>query len=349
MYSLLINNVSHYGRIGSEEVFLFHLANGSMDVYITNYGATITAITIPGTDGVKRNVVAGFNSLNNYLQPHPYLGCIVGRFANRIAEGRFAIDENHFTLSVNNPPNHLHGGYNGFDRKVWKLKSSFSEEDTCGITLACFSEDGEEGYPGNVSAEVSYVLTRNNALQIQYEATTDRDTIVNLTNHSYFNLSGFRNETIKDHILHLPAEKYAEKNRHGIPTGVLPEVADGPLDFRKPRVLHEVLAAFPQDGGLDHFFVTNPSLTLPTHAATLSDTSSGITLEVWTDQPGCQVYTANFWDGSLTGSEGNPLIKHGAIAIETQNFPDAPNHPGFPSSILRSGEVYRAFTSFKFV
>lgn len=348
LLSTAANTVSGFGYIGLEEVWLFRLTNNHITVYITNYGATITAIQVPDAEGVQRNVVAGFTNLDNYLRPQPYLGCVVGRFANRIAGGKFNIGVTPFAVTVNNPPNHLHGGLQGLDKKIWSLENSYAEGDACGITLTCYSPDGEEGYPGNLRVSVSYTLTATNELQVQYEATTDKATIVNLTNHSYFNLSGFRSETIQQHLLQVFATHYAEKDTQGIPTGVLQKVARGPLDFRAPRMLKEVLDAFPLDGGIDHFFVIDKVDNGLAHAATLHEPQSGIQMEVWTDQPGCQVYTANFWDGSLTGGEGNTLVKHGAVAIETQNFPDAPNHPEFPSCLLYPEEVYRGITIFKF-
>jgi aldose 1-epimerase len=337
-----------FGFIDGEEVFLFQLSNGEMDVAITNYGASVVSIFTPDRDGVKRNIVAGFRHASGYGQDHPYFGCIVGRFANRIAKGRFTLDGREWQLPLNDGVNHLHGGNVGFNRKHWKIEETVEEEKQCGVRFSYHSADGEEGYPGNLDVSVFYILTADNRLTITYSAVTDQPTIISLTNHSYFNLSGFEQETIHEHYLQIHADRYTVKNENNTPSGEIATVTNTPFDFSSPRRLGQYIFELETDMGYDHNFVLNNDQQTPARAAALYDPASGRVLEVFTNMPGMQVYTSNWWDGALTGYQGKHYQKHGAVALETQAFPDAPNQPNFPSAVLRPGETYSKETTFRF-
>jgi len=339
---------SIFGKIDDKEVYLFKLSNGFMDVSITNYGGAIVSIDIPDRQGNKKNVVAGFNNLDQYLGEHPYFGCIVGRYANRIAFGKFSIDDIEYVLPVNNEKNHLHGGVNGFNKKLWEIKNMIQDENKTGVELFYRSKDKEEGYPGNVDVTVTYLLTQNNELSIDYFTTTDKPTIINLTNHSYFNLTGFEDETIYNHELKIYSDYYTVKNENNVPSGIITSVKNTFLDFSTTKKIGEHIDQFPSDKGYDHNYVLNKKSGDVVLAAELYEAKSGRDLKVFTDQPGIQVYTANWFDGSFTGSHHKPYIKHGSIALETQAFPDAPNHTGFPNTVLRPGELYTTRTIYQF-
>ena len=337
-----------FGHIGGEEVSFFQLCNGDVDVAITNYGCTIVSIFTPDSNGTKSNIVAGFQDCSSYALDHPYFGCVVGRFANRIAKGRFTLDGTTWQLPLNDGVNHLHGGYSGFNRKLWKIEETIDEEERCGVKFSYRSADGEEGYPGNLQVSVLYLLTNDNRLTIQYAAVTDQPTIISLTNHSYFNLSGFEQETIHDHFLQVNAEAYTVKNENNTPSGEMASVKDTPFDFTLPQKIGTHLHKLEKDRGYDHNFVLNNDHRTPALAATLYEPTSGRMLEVFTNMPGMQLYTANWWDGTLTGYQGKPYQQHGAVALETQAFPDAPNQSHFPSAVLRPGEQYSKQTTFRF-
>ncbi len=338
-----------FGRIKGEEVFLFQLSNSEIDVEITNYGCTIVSLFTPDRKGAKSNIVAGFKDLPSYESEHPYFGCIVGRYANRIAQGRFSLDGKSWQLPLNDGVNHLHGGFCGFNRKLWKIDEMIEQEDRCGVTFSYESKDGEEGYPGNLQVSVSYLLTNDNVLIIQYMATTDQPTIISLTNHSYFNLSGFEQETIHDHDLQINADSYTVKNESNTPSGEMASVKDTPFDFSSPQKIGRYIHVLEKDMGYDHNFVLNNDHRTPALAATLSDTSSGRVVKLFTNMPGMQVYTANWFDGTVRGYQGKAYQKHSAVALETQAFPDAPNQPSFPSAVLRPGEQYSKQTVFEFL
>lgn len=340
--------VKDWGLVGTETVKLYTLANGSIEIAITDYGATLVAAWIPDRQGRKANVVAGFDALLPYTQEHPYLGCMVGRYCNRIAGGRFAIDGQSFQLKLNEAENHLHGGFQGLSRKVWKEVSLIQEEARCGLRLHCESPDGEEGYPGRLGVDVTYLLDRTGQLHIHAGAATDKPTIVNLTNHSYFNLTGFTEETIYDHYLQVFGHYYTVKGAVNTPTGEIAPVAGTPLDFSIAAKVGDRIGELPGDRGYDHNYVLGQGDGAVALAAHLYERQTGRSLKVYTDQPGLQVYTANWWDGRLTGQQGRPYRQHGAIALETQGFPDAPNHPHFPSQVLRPGERYERKTIFAF-
>lgn len=326
------------------EVSLYTLTNANdMEVKITNYGGIVTAIQTPDREGNLDNVVLGFESLDKYLEGTPYFGAIIGRYGNRIAEGEFSINDTEYELATNDGNNHLHGGEEGFDKKLWDAEM----QDDNSLKLTYLSEDGEEGYPGNLNVEVVYSLTNDNELKIEYGATTDKATPVNLTNHSYFNLSGHPDSTILDHELKINANQYTPVNEELIPTGELAEVEDTPFDFRNP---HEVGARIDNvEGGYDHNFVLNRSEEDSLfHAATLYHAESGREMKVITTEPGMQFYSGNFLDGSLKGPDGTPFVQHAALCLETQHFPNSPNEPDFPSTILEPGEKYQTTTIYQF-
>lgn len=319
-----------------------------MDIELSNYGATIVSVHMAGRSGKRDNIVAGFSNLNDYLGDHPYLGCVVGRYANRIAFGNFTLDGIQYTLDVNDGVNHLHGGFSGFNRKVWQTETLFRTDEDAGVELSCFSPDGEGGFPGSLKVKVRYSLGTDNRLHLQYEASAGKPTVLSLTNHSYFNLSGFREPTIVNHLAQIFADYYTMKNENNVPDGTLAPVTDTPLDFRTPKRLGEDILKIEIDRGYDHNFVIRKDKKSPAPAADLYDELSGRGLKVYTDQPGMQLYTANWWNGTLKGSQGKPYEKHGAVALETQAFPDSPNHPHFPSTVLRPGETFFSETIFEF-
>lgn len=326
------------------EVFLYTLTNkNGMEVQITNYGGTVTSISTPDRNGNFDNVVLGFDSLKKYTAGVPYFGAIIGRYGNRIEDGTFSIDGTQYQLATNDGDNHLHGGEQGFDKVLWDAVA----QDDGSLKLSYLSKDGEEGYPGNLDVTVVYTLTNENELKIEYEATTDKATPVNLTNHSYFNLSGHPDSTILDHQLKINANQYTPVNDELIPTGELASVEGTPFDFTE---FHRIGARIDQvEGGYDHNWVLNQGAGDSLfHAATLYDPGSGRQMKVFTEEPGLQFYSGNFLDGSLKGPDGTPFVKHAALCLETQHFPNSPNEPEFPSTILRPGETYQTTTIYKF-
>lgn len=338
----------HFGSINSQPIYLYTLRAGFITLRIINFGATITAIEMPDRNQQIHNIVAGFSTLYEYLKPHPYMGAVIGRFSNRIAGGQFKLDENHYQLSINDSPNHLHGGLNGFHRKVWQPEAEKIGDDHCSLLLTTFSKDGEEGYPGNLMVTVAFTLTEHNEIEISYHASTNNATPISLTNHSYFNLSGFMKPTIKDHELTINSTFFTEKNENNTPTGKFLTCAETPHDFRQTKKIGRDIEQLHRDRGYDHNHVIDDFGKGVRPVAKLMDAYSGRVLEVQSDMPGVQVYTANWWDGSLTGSQGVPYGKHAAIALETQRFPDSPNHPSFPNSILRPGDKFFSQTIYKF-
>jgi aldose 1-epimerase len=330
-------------------VSLFTLKNAKGNsVTITNYGGIVTAINVPGKDGKLANVVLGFDSLSGYFSPEyvkasPHFGALIGRYGNRIAGGKFSIDGTAFTLAQNDGKNHLHGGVKGYDKVVW-TPEIITDSLGKALQLTYQSKDGEEGYPGNLNVKVIYRFTDNNDLEISYEAETDKTTPVNLTNHSYFNLAG-QGDILK-HMLTLNADAYTPVDATLIPTGEIAKVAGTPFDFTSPKAIGERIDQV--TGGYDHNFVlTNASDTLHL-AATVVDPSSGRKLEVLTTEPGIQFYTGNFLDGTLKVSGGWQAQKHYGFCLETQHFPDSPNKPQFPSTLLNPGKKYVTKTIYRF-
>lgn len=340
--------INYYGMIGEDSVFEYKLTNtNGMVVKIINYGATVTQILVPDKKGEMGDVVLGFDSLRGYLQSNnPYFGCIVGRYANRIANARFTLDGKEFTLAANNNGNTLHGGLKGFDKVIWKLKGKEINDEHSTLGFQYFSKDGEEGYPGNLEVTVAYSLLPTNEIKIDYIATTDKLTPVNLTNHSYFNLSAGTDLSILDHELMLKADEYTPVNNQLIPTGKIDPVKGTAMDFNTAKKIGKEIAQV--EGGFDHNWILNRTGNGPELLGTLYHAPSGRFMEVFTTQPGVQFYSGNFLDGSLTGKSGKKYVKHAGLCLETQHFPDSPNQPAFPNTILKPGEVYHQTTIYKF-
>jgi aldose 1-epimerase len=336
------------GRINGKEVNLFTLQNGQVAVDITNYGVTITAVRAPDKNGICLNIVAGFGHLEEYAQNHPYFGCVLGRYANRIAGGKLLIDNQPFQLSLNEEFNHLHGGWEGFNKKIWTLSSVINNQEETGVVFEYESKNGEEGYPGDLKVEIKYLLTPKNELIIKYNAVTDKKTPVNLSNHSYFNLTGFEKPVIYDHILNIHADYYTEKNERNVPNGKILPVQGSPLNFTVPKRIGDDINNFPLDKGFDHNYVLNHFSGKVQLAAELLDPDSQRMVRIYTDQPGLQLYSANWWNGTITGQQGKLYVQHGAVALEMQAFPDSPNHPEFPGTILEPGQIYARTTIYEF-
>ena len=335
-----------WGNVDGKNVSLYTLTNRNGEqVKISNYGATVTSWVSPDKNGDKSSIVLGFDSLSGYLAKPPFFGATIGRYGNRIAKGTFKIDSATYTLAKNNGENHLHGGNKGFDKVVWSVITEAS--NPASITLHYVSMDGEEGYPGNLKVNVIYTLTDDNELLIDYSAETDKPTVVNLTNHSYFNLTGDASKNILDHTLQVNADKYTPVDAGLIPTGELKAVAGGPFDFLQPHKIGERIAAV--EGGYDHNFVLTRKSRELELVATLSDSISGRKLEVYTVEPGLQFYSGNFLDGTIKTSDGKAIQKYAALCLETQHFPDSPNKPAFPTTLLKPGEKYHTVTKYKVV
>jgi aldose 1-epimerase len=343
-----------FGRTGDgTAVEMFTLTNArGMEVQAISYGAIIRSIRVPDRNGALDDVVLGFDAVDGYLRTHPYFGAVVGRYGNRIARGQFTLDGKTYRLATNNGPNHLHGGVKGFDKAVWSGKA-FERDGNVGVVFTHTSPDGDEGYPGALAVRVTYTLTPANELAVDYDATTDKPTPVNLTQHSYFNLAGAGSSDILQHRLTLNADRFTPVDATLIPTGELAPVAGTPFDFRQPTAVGARIddADDPQirnGGGYDHNWVltrTGPGLL---HAARLEDPSSGRTLDVSTTEPGVQFYTGNFLDGTIAGKAGRVYRRRFGLCLETQHFPDSPNQPAFPSTILRPGERLQSKTIFAF-
>lgn len=326
------------------EVTLYSLDNGrGMQVEVITYGAIIKSIRVPDKDRQPADVVLGFGDLDGYLGDHPYFGAMVGRYCNRIGNARFELDGKQYRLTANEGKNHLHGGSRGFDRKLWEAEDR-SEEGHLSLLLRYESPDGEEGYPGMLNTEVEYSLNERNELGIECRAVTDRSTHVNLTNHSYFNLNGCRG-SIHDHELYIDAGRYTELDGESIPTGRILTVENTPYDFRNARPIGERIASV--DPGYDVNYALHDDLRGLTRVAAVRDPVSGRSMEVLTTLPGIQLYTSNHIDG-IQGKEGILYEKHCALCLETQFFPDTPNQPAFPSTVLIPGRAYRAVTIYRF-
>jgi aldose 1-epimerase len=345
--------VAPFGRTpDGKPVEVYTLTNAKgMQVRAITYGAIIQAIRVPDRSGSLSDVTLGYDSLQGYLTTSPYFGAVVGRYANRIARGRFTLECRTYHLAVNNGPNHLHGGLKGYDKVVWGAES-FQRGDSVGVKFTYISPDGDEGYPGTLQVSVRYTLTPSNELVVEYAATTDRPTPVNLSQHSYFNLAGEGSGDILGHVLTIKADRYTPVNSTLIPTGELAPVAHTPFDFRVPTAIGaRINQANPQleyGKGYDHNFVLNRTGPGLAHAVRVLEPKTGRTLDISTTEPGLQFYSGNFLDGTIKGKGGHVYGHRSALVLETQHFPDSPNHPGFPSTILRPGKEYRSKTVFAF-
>ncbi|MBD2699898.1 galactose mutarotase [Spirosoma sp. BT702] len=342
-----------YGQLPNgqtADLYKLHNAAG-MTAQITNYGGIIVGLTAPDRNGKFEDVTLGMDSLAGYVKGTPYFGALVGRYGNRIAKGKFTLDGKTYTLAVNNMVNHLHGGLVGFDKVLWNATPVEGDEPALKLTYT--SKDGEEGYPGNLSVEVTYTLQKDNALRIDYLATTDKPTVVNLTNHTYFNLTGGAKRDVLDHVLTLNSGNLVPVDNTLIPTGKLMPVAGTPFDFTQPtpigkRINDSTDTQIKYGLGYDHAWVldgTGDSLKL---AATVFEPTSGRVMEVRTTEPAVQFYTGNFLDGTVTGREGFPYKKRYALCLETEHYPDSPNQPNFPSTVLRPGQTYKSSTVYQF-
>ncbi|MCL4112316.1 UNVERIFIED_CONTAM: hypothetical protein GTU68_015046 [Idotea baltica] len=346
---------SSFGETPDGPVDLFTLKNKQgMTVEITNYGGIITSIQVPDRNGRFENVTLGFDNLESYLKGHPFFGALVGRYGNRIAKAKFKIDGKEYELAGNNNGNHLHGGKRGFDKYIWEAQI-VELKDGQALRLKHQSDDMDEGYPGNLDVTVVYSLDGDNQLRIEYEATTDKKTILNLTNHAYFNLAGQGNGNIENHMLMINADQYTPVDEGLIPTGEIAAVDDTPFDFRKPqRIGAEIDADHAQikiGGGYDHNFVLNhePGQGAMQLAAIAYEPNSGRVMETYTTEPGVQFYTANFLNDDFKGSDGKIFGKRGGFCLETQRFPDSPNQPAFPSAVISPGHPYQTMTAYKFL
>ena len=330
-----------------QAVDLYTMTNPSgTSVGIITYGGTVQSLTVKSRTGMLSDVVLGFDSMVGYEGEHPYFGALIGRYGNRIAKGKFSLNGKDYTLATNNGPNHLHGGIKGFNRQVWQAK----EVGENALELTYVSKDGEEGYPGTLTAVVRYTLTPANELRIDYRATTDADTVVNLTNHSYFNLAGSADNLT--HQLEIYADRFTPVDAGLIPTGELRPVAGTPFDFTTPHAIGERIEAKDDQlklgGGYDHNFVFTKHDGQLNLVAKVTEATSGRVMEVLTTEPGVQFYTGNFLDGSLRGKGARSYGRRAAFCLETQHFPDSPNQPKFPSTLLKAGETRKSTTVYRF-
>lgn len=349
--------VAPFGQMpDGRAVSLYTLVNATgMKADITNYGGIVVRLYAPDRHGKVDDIVLGYETLDGYLKASPYFGALIGRVGNRIAHGRFTLDGRTYTLATNNTPGglpcHLHGGNVGFDKVLWQAEPLI-RDNTAGLRLTYRSPDGEEGYPGNLAVTVTYWLGNDNSLKIEYVATTDKATPVNLTQHSYFNLRGEGSGDILGHVLMLKASHLTPVNAGLIPTGAITPVQDTPFDFTRPRAIGERVNAADEQikfgGGYDHNWVLDRATGGLELAASVSEPVSGRTMEVWTTEPGIQFYCGNFLDGKGTGKRGHTYPHRSGFCLETQHYPDSPNQPGFPSTILQPGQTYTTETVYRF-
>jgi aldose 1-epimerase len=329
-------------------VHLFTLTNRhGLVAKVTSFGAILTELRVPDRAGRMADVVLGFDNLEAYLKGHPAFGSTIGRFANRIARARFTVDGLEYPVAANNGAHHIHGGRKGFDKVVWQARPLPPQEGQAAVEFSYLSPDGEEGYPGNLKVTVTYTLTDRDELRIDYGATTDKATPINLTNHSYFNLAGSGDVLAQD--LMINADRYTPADSDLIPTGEIASVKGTPLDFTKPEKIGARIEQFkPQPNGYDHNYVINGAPGTLRLAARASDPASGRVMEVSTTEPGVQLYTGNWLDGKIRGVDGVVYPRHGGFCLETQHYPDSPNKPTFPSCILRPGQTFSSTTVFRF-
>jgi len=341
-----------FGKVGGEAVDLYTMTNDKgLVVKVTNYGGIVVSFIVPNRDGKMDDIVLGYNDVDSYVKNNPYFGAIIGRYGNRIGKAKFSLNGKEYKLIANDGENSLHGGKKGFDKVIWDAKE-VNNKDAVGVEFSYLSKDGEQGYPGNLKTTVAYWLTNDNEFKIEYTATTDKPTIINLTHHSYWNLAG-EGFDILDHELTINADKYTPVDKGLIPTGKLLTVEGTPMDFRKLTAIgSRIDNDFEQlklGKGYDHNWVLKQKkegeMTL---AAILYDPKSGRLMNVTTTEPGIQFYSGNFLDGTITGKSGKPYKFRTGLCLETQHFPDSPNKPNFPSVVLKPGEIYKTITIYKF-
>lgn len=332
-------------------VSLYTLTNAQgAEARITNYGGILVSLKVPDRRGRMGDIVLGYDTVGGYIKSSPYFGALIGRYGNRIAKGKFTLDGKKYTLATNNAPNHLHGGKVGFDKRVWTATPHSGASPS--LSLSLVSPDGQEGYPGTLTAHVTYTLTDDNALMITYAATTDKETVLNLTHHSYFNLNGAGNGDILSHRLMINADRFTPIDKTSIPLGPLRNVAGTPFDFRTPHAIgsrinqHETQLL--NGKGYDHNFVLNGRIGTLRPAAQAYSPKSGRVMTVFTTEPGVQLYTGNFLDGKNIGKGGKVYKQHYAFCLETQHFPDSPNERSYPTTVLKPGQTYRQKTVYVF-
>jgi len=337
-----------WGQFEGKAVTLYSLkASNGFEARITNYGATLVSLFVPDKMGRPGDVLLGYNKLEGYLQEgNPYIGCTVGRYANRINLARFELNRNSYTLFANDGRNTLHGGKKGFDKQLWNVKPAVSDSSAA-LELSLISPDGQEGYPGKLEVRVVFSIDNQYGLKLQYYATTDQPTPVNLTNHAYFNLSAGNSENILDHKLQLVASRFTPVDDQLIPTGAIDSVSGGPMDFTQAKPIGKDINNV--KGGFDHNFVLDKKPGEYALVAQLHDPNSGRTMQMFTTEPGVQFYSGNFLDGTLIGKNNRPMPKHHGLCLEAQHFPDSPNQQVFPSTILNPGSTYRQTTVYRFV
>ena len=347
----LLPEEAFQATVGGKEVALYTLHAGEITMQVTNYGARVAALWTPDREGRYEDIVLGYESIDRYLDNpgERFLGAVVGPYANRIAKGRFTLDGVEYTLPVNNNGQTLHGGLNGLDRVVWEMVSATENQ----LVLHYTHADGEEGFPGNLQITMTYTLTPQNEFRIDYEAETDKPTVVNISHHPFFNLKGEGNGTILDHVLKINASRTTPVDSVLIPTGEIADVTGTPFDFREPHAIGERIGdenpQLKNGGGYDHNWVIDRrSEDGIEEIATVWEPASGRTVEVWSDQPALQFYSGNFFDGTVNGKYGKPQRYRESLALETQKYPDSPNHENFPSTVLRPGEVYTQVCIYRF-
>ncbi len=350
--SLTIDRISFGTTRDGRAVELYTLANtNGLTAKVMTYGAIIYSLQAPDRTGRTANVTANRESLGDYEEKSACFGSLIGRYANRIARAQFTLDGRQVVLPRNDGPNHIHGGIRGFDKRVWKAESTRGA-DFVALRLTYTSPDGEEGYPGTLDCAVVYELNLRNEFKMDYTARTDKPTVVNLSNHAYWNLAGAQSGTVLDHLLTLNADRYLRVDAGLIPTGETASVQGTPLDFQTPHTVGERIGQIQErqfNGGYDHCLVLHHKEPGDlTFCARLADPKSGRTMEVFTTEPGVQIYSANFPSGAIEGPHGYPYPKHAGFCLETQHFPDSPNHPEFPSTVLRPGQTYRSTTILRF-
>ncbi len=339
-----------FGKLPSgETVELYSLKNAKgVEADISTYGGVVVSLKVPDRSGALGDIVLGFDDFNGYLMPPPYFGALIGRYGNRIGHAQFTLDGVTYHLAKNDGDNSLHGGKRGFDKVLWTARPLGPQS----LGLTYLSKDGEEGYPGNLSVTVVYTLTDNNELKIDYTATTDKDTVLNLTNHSYFNLAGQGQGDVLAHQITINASRFTPVDKGLIPTGELRAVAGTPFDFRQPHAIGERIGASDEQivlgGGYDHNFVLDRAGEGLSPAARVTEATSGRVMEVLTTEPAIQFYTGNFLDGAIRGKGGKVYGRRSALCLETQHYPDSPNHPDFPTTELKPGAPYRSTTVFRF-